>query len=427
MTEIIDQVLPNLSAAQLPGLKLSGDFLLPAYDGHSLLNLPATICELLGIPPFGAPPLSPEHLQGINQGYRNVIFLVVDGLGLDRFRGLIGDDSFFWSRHLSEAMLSPITSVVPSTTSAALTTLWTGASPAQHGILGYELWLKEYGVVANMISQAVMTATGDPNGLRRSGFNPENFLPVPTLGPHLQHYGVQPVSAMPAHLARSGLSTMHLPATGLIAYRSPVDLWSSLGEFVVDHPSERNYLYVYWEELDTLAHVYGPDNYRIDNEFASFTQAFEKLFLNRLGLNSLKDTLLILTADHGLVDTRIDPIYELRSIPELANLLHIFPTGENRFSYLYPRPGNMETVQRLIDEHWPGGFEVIPSQAALQAGLFGPGSPSIHTFSRIGDFVCLAHGKHYLWWSDKQNHLIGRHGGLSPKEMLVPFYVLPLG
>ena len=92
---------------------------------------------------------------------------------------------------LDESIFSPLTSITPSTTSSALTTLWTGAYPAEHGILGYEVWLREYGVIANMILHSAFTFLGDVGGLQRAGFDPLTFLPVPTLGPHLLDNGIQ--------------------------------------------------------------------------------------------------------------------------------------------------------------------------------------------------------------------------------------------
>jgi hypothetical protein len=32
----------------------------------------------------------------------------------------------------------------------------------------------------------------------------------------------------------------------------------------------------------------------------------------------------------------------------------------------------------------------------------------------------------YLWWADKENPLIGRHGGLSADEMIVPLLSVEL-
>jgi hypothetical protein len=38
----------------------------------------------------------------------------------------------------------------------------------------------------------------------------------------------------------------------------------------------------------------------------------------------------------------------------------------------------------------------------------------------------VARGRAYLWWADKDDQLMGRHGGLHPQEMLVPLVAASL-
>ncbi|MBE0688133.1 MAG: alkaline phosphatase family protein, partial [Anaerolineaceae bacterium] len=69
---------------------------------------------------------------------------------------------------------------------------------------------------------------------------------------------------------------------------------------------------------------------------------------------------------------------------------------------------------------------VMESQKLLDAGLFGPGNPMPDIGNRIGDIILLARDNNYLWWSDEENPLTGRHGGLSALDMIVPFVAIPL-
>jgi hypothetical protein len=158
----------------------------PAYAGGSILNLPASICRLLGVPDLGSMPLIDEISSQLGLGpVRRVIVLLVDALSLHRFRRWIAAGSLpLWDRLIQDGSLAPLTSIVPSTTSAALTSLLTGLSSAMHGIAGYELWLKEYGVVANMILHSPMSFRGNafpPGSLSAAGFQPEAYLATPTL------------------------------------------------------------------------------------------------------------------------------------------------------------------------------------------------------------------------------------------------------
>jgi hypothetical protein len=147
----------------------------------------------------------------------------------------------------------------------------------------------------------------------------------------------------------------------------------------------------------------------------------ERIFLKSLSPRIRKNTLLILTADHGQINTQFDPHFELRNHPQFMQLLHIQPTGENRLAFLHIRPGQVDSVKDYFEQKWPTKFILLDSSRAVRSGLFGPGDPNPQLVNRLGDLIAISRDDSYLWWADKKNHLLGRHGGLHPDEMLVPF------
>jgi len=437
MADLTGKFLPGLRSHRLEGLDLGSDLVYPNYAGGSILNLPSTICTLFGIPEFGAGSLSPEVLSAVQNGVRqakHIVFLLVDALGLHSLRTwLANDSSIIWNRLVNEGALLPITSVVPSTTTAALISLWTGASPAVHGMPGYELWLKEYGVVANMITHKPANFSGEgclPGSLSCAGFTPERFMPLPTLGTHLKAHGVKPYAMQHFSLARSGLSQMFFDDVNVLPYASPAELWINMRNLLESKADETLYAYVYWSDIDRLSHIYGPGNVRPPAEFELFSHAFEKQFLNPLSAAARKDTLLILAADHGQAAAYKDRHYELRNHPGLSRRLHMQPTGESRLAYLYIKPGQSEAVREYIERTWPRQFALIDPGYAVSTGLFGPGKmnsgeaslENVHPclLDRLGDLIMLSRGSGYLWVPDKDDPLEGRHGSLTPEEMLVP-------
>jgi hypothetical protein len=62
----------------------------------------------------------------------------------------------------------------------------------------------------------------------------------------------------------------------------------------------------------------------------------------------------------------------------------------------------------------------------LNAGLFGPGFVAAETKYRIGDLILLPRDNFYLWDRNEEPKLLGRHGGLAEKEMLVPLLLARL-
>lgn len=427
MPDLSSDLLPKLHAHRIPGLDLGQGFVYPDYSGQSILNIPNSICTALDAPAFGAPSLHADMLGHIHGPYQRVVFVLVDALAFHRLQAWMQEPEFAVWKHCAEAgILAPLSSVSPSTTCAALTSLWTGSAPAQHGIVGYELWLREYGLVANMILHSPFSFERQVGSLAHAGFVPRDFMSLPTFGTHLAEHGIQSYAFQHYSILGSGLSDLFLPNAERHGYLAPSDLWINLRQHIGEHKKERSFYWVYWDHVDTLSHKYGPDNERVRAEFVAFTSAFERHFLEPLSADERNQTLFLLAADHGQVHTEKDPHYDLRNHPNLTRRLHMQPTGENRLAYLFVKPGQTEAAREYIERTWPNQFAIVDSIYAQEAGLFGqPSSP--HLADRLGDLVVAARGRAYLWWSHRENPLIGRHGGLGAEEMTVPLLATHLG
>jgi hypothetical protein len=422
MPDLTSQLLPALYQTKIKDLDLDPELIYPAYQGQSILNIPSSICHWLGAPGLETPQLVPQILESVPGEFRRVILVLMDALALKRLqRWMVDGTAPVWQDLSQQGILAPITSISPSTTCAALTALWTGRPAAQHGITGYEMWMKEYGVIANMILHTPITFRNDAGSLERAGFEPEKYLPFPTLAAHLGQQGIHTYAMQHHSIAHSGLSKMLLKQADIHTFSTAADLWINLRKMIEQKPEQRSYSWVYWSEVDHFSHLFGPDDERTAAEFSQFSRAMQQFFLERLSPALRKDTLLILTADHGQITTHLDPSYELRRYPELLRRLYMNPTGENRLAFFYPKPGELEAVRDDITSIWPGKFSVLDSHLAAEAGLFGPGKHHPDLQNRIGELIAVSHQDAYFWWADKENPLVGRHGGLHPDEMLVPF------
>ena len=356
---VLDSHLNLLHENQkLTGLKNYQDILLPNYNGFSLANLTPSISRWLGGPDLPAPVFSDAILKHFAPGYKRVVLLLVDALGYNQLVRLMEQGKAdFWQRNLGKGTLIPLTSISPSTTSTALTTIWTGSTPNQHGIIGYEMWVKSLSMVINTILHSPITFAGDVGGLARAGFDPVNFLGMTTLGEQFATRGIESHAFVPASIANSGLSRMHHVGTQLHGYTAESDLLANLRDLLNSRPNNRKFVYAYWSHVDSLMHRYGTYNERVTEQFSSFSAAFERILLNKLEPWAREDTLFLLTADHGSVETPTIPSYELSSHPELVNMLVMQPTCEGRLPYLYVKPGEIDTVRQYFEHAWPGQFE----------------------------------------------------------------------
>jgi hypothetical protein len=426
MKNHIEKTIPYLEKQKINDMDLGNGSIHPAYEGQSLLNLPSSVCDWFDVPSLAHPRIKLPALHSLAKEVQQIVIVLIDAISLDRFKSWIEMEPQNFQAFNKNATLFPLTSIVPSTTCSVLTSLWTGRSPAEHGILGYELFLKEYGLIANMITHSPTSFESKTGLLYQAGFQPENFLPVPPLGTHLSRSGVEVFAFLSKAIHNSGLSRMHYPNVQTYGFRSLTDLWIQARDLAELKLVSPRLIWIYFGQVDTYSHTYGPDSEQAQAEFTSFLNVMQRLFLSALSPRTRKKTLLLMLSDHGQLHTAKNPTYDLSNHPSFTDLLHMSPTGENRLAYLYSKPGQIEAIQEYIECTWPGDFKTIRSKDALNHGLFGPGEPAQEALSRIGDIIVISQGDAYLWWSPKPNPLLGRHGGLSEEEMIIPLLALRL-
>jgi hypothetical protein len=81
----------------------------------------------------------------------------------------------------------------------------------------------------------------------------------------------------------------------------------------------------------------------------------------------------------------------------------------------------MEAVREYLDKTFANRFVQLDPGYAVENGLFGPGEPHPRLRDRLGDLIAVPLGDAFLGGGDKESPIYGRHGGMTPQEMLVPF------
>ena len=402
---------------RFPSLNLPASLMHPWYQEGSLLNLPAAVAAKLGCDSLPHPALQSPFLQSLPE-LKQVILVLLDGLSYERFSSWIERTELF-HRLSSDGFVMPLTSVVPSTTCTVLTTLWTGRSPAEHAVMGDELFLKEYGIVSNMISHSPIKMPGEKGVLYRAGFEPETAALHRNLGSILKESGISSYAFLNKHIRRSGLSRMHYADVLSTGFASLPEMWITLRTLAEKKDSKKRFIWCYYEGIDNMSHHRHPDKEFPRAEFEALMHSMQEYFLKPSDIRPGR-TLMLFTADHGQIATPDNSDFDLSNHPDLLQMLHLYPTGENRLTYLHVQPGKVESVREYFQKHWGDTFVVRASQEVLEQGLFGPGQPAPQTRSRIGDLTVISTSDNYLWWGDRSNPLEGRHGGLSASEMVVP-------
>jgi hypothetical protein len=424
----------------VPTFELDGErFVRPDFAGRGLASIAPAILRLLAPSANGLtlPGLDPAVLPpALTDGVRTIVLLLADGLGhLQLEREIAAGNAPVLGELLGRAAQGsdgvayrPITSVFPTTTVAALGSVNSGVRPVEHGLLGYTLYLPEFAMEAEMIRWGPLKrriSFTDP----AFGALPERFLWASTLYHRLQAAGITETFAVnPNHFAGTALTRMlHQGATarGYVTTSSLEPIVCRL----VEAAQAPTYVYAYWPTIDTIAHVVGPRSPEHSAEVATFDAMLGRLLQHLLRRG---DLLLLLSADHGHIDTTTDRQVSLGEHPELLAMLQAVPVGERRAVYLHARPGAAGEVAAYARERLRQVAATVERAAAVELGLFGPGELPERAAGRIGDVLLFPRDNLQLiapvTTDDgtplRQPDFRGLHGGLTPDEALVPLLAL---
>jgi hypothetical protein len=387
------------------------DAILPAYNGGSVANVAASVLRTFGgpvgdlLPPIDNSLLDPAMLDGA----RVVVLLVIDGYSAaahqrhGRFLTQVRDEAF---------QAATITSVFPSTTAAALTSLQTGVGPGRHGMAGYTLFLPVLGRVVNMVRFQPV----DGGQFDASVLDTASFLPVPTIYDLLRDHAIDCVVVSHKEYANSPLTQVHSGKTPYRGHRTPGEMAALLVR-EVERPGRR-FVFGYWAGVDMLGHTHGPagDVAAVEIDSVSYTLRHHVLEpLAALG----DDVAVIMTADHGLTDIPENAVTTLNDLNALTGTWRNPATGERRAVGLSLPDGARLRLRDMLGER----AAILDANDATEAGLYGPQAHHPDLQERIGDTLLLACGPAsfpFVSSRPQPTPSLGAHGSLTANEMLVP-------
>ncbi len=189
-------------------------------------------------------------------------------------------------------------------------------------------------------------------------------------------------------------------------------------------------IFVYWDELDTIQHLYGPDPELVDLELERVAGLLEYA-ASRVPQSVADSTTVMITGDHGQVPASVAARIAVDAEPAIAAELSRPLAGDRRAGFLAARPGRLNALREALAARLPPGSHVLPMSEALESGLFGP--PPFHpeVEQRLGDLLVLVPSPAGLTYlppgAAHGRHLEGAHGGLEPDELGVPLITGRLG
>jgi len=340
----------------------------------------------------GDPDDAPAWMQASAIGADQTIVLVLDGLGWEQFdarRSLMPTLDAMDGRS--------ITTVCPSTTATALTSITTGLPPGEHGVMGYRMAIGRD--VLNVLRWT--THRGDA---RQS-------IPPRSIQSHDPFGSQRPPIVVRAEFQHSGFTAAHLHNTRMVGYRMPSTLAIEVARLA---RGGEPFIYVYYDGIDKVAHEYG-----LGEHYEAELVAVEWMIQYLVDVLPPRSALVI-TADHGHIDVGDNSV---RPHPEVMSAVD-FQSGEARFRWLHALPGASNELLGAAQEHHSDIAWVLSRQECIEQGWFGP-TVTPAAASRLGD-VAIVPFEPVAFEEPTDTgpyDLIGRHGSMTSPEVMVPLLV----
>jgi len=360
----------------------------PNYE-NGLVNLSNSILRDFGVEPkHSSLPYLDEILA---KGFQNVVLMIFDGMGVSSLERHLPEESFL-RRHCKQA----ISSIFPPTTTAALTSIESGLTPAEHGWLGWSVYFKELDQIVELFPNTVK----DSGGVLAAEYH--------VAGKYL------PYRKISGDINKAGIGKMFTvsPYDGC-----RVDQLNSLFATVrrLSRKPGRKYIYAYWNQPDKCMHETGCESEQARNEIVTINQGVEALCA------SLKDTLVIVAADHGHIDIRYRFVEDY---PDVMNALLRPPAIESRAVAFYVKEECMAAFPQEFQKAFGNEFLLFSKNEVIAKGIFGNGTRHARFAESIGDYLAVAVSDVAIANNRECKQFVSTHAGLTPQEMNVPLIVI---
>lgn len=408
------------------------DFVYPFYEKYSIAEIAPSIQRLLGITPTRT-TFPSSFFSGFSGSYEKIITCIVDGLGYDHFEHYHTKLAFFHDL-ASKGEVFPITSVFPSTTPAALTTIHTGRPAQEDGLPEWTVYFQEFDcIIEPILFRKQKTSARD--GLLEIGATPDILFEGSTLYTKLRDVGIPSYYFMYEEYFPSAYSSVTTKGSKVVTFHHGNDLIVKL-RHALETTKEQAYFFIYWSFIDSVEHAFGPNSVQHSHALAAFNDLFTTQFLQKLKPEGVKNTLFLLSADHGQTRIRGEDILYLGKYEYLndtylynKNGEKILPTGAPHDVFLFIQPAKVQEIVTRLQQDLEGKAEVITTTEAIARGLFGIRALSTNFLNRTGTVLILPYPGVHVWYEHFPPETFlqnGTHGVLSTEEMIVPFAIAEL-
>ena len=376
--------------------------ILPDYT-NCCVNVMNSIARFWGL--HTSHPTLPLLDKYLTKDYKNVVVILLDGMGQQALNRHLPPTSFLRSHFVQE-----LSAVYPSSTVPATVSFKTGLTPIEHGWWGHFLYFKNLGQTVNVFTN------NDMNSRKKVAIDnvAQKIMPYTNL-----------LDLTAEHNKRSTKSYMLCPTEARDDFHISQITYETFGEMcdyikTLTHLDEDHLIYAYHDLPDNCMHKFGVYSPEVSKLMIDFDSQLEAL------CPACQNTLFVITADHG--QTTLSEIRDVADMPELLDMLYMLPNGCSRATNFFVKGECKKAFESLIHNYFDDKFCLFSRTQVIQQNLLGVGEPHPEFFNTFGDYLLCATGNCEIVCSTLYGRPapspIGVHGGLTLEEMRVPLIVI---
>lgn len=364
------------------------EIMYPNYK-RSLLNISQSILKGYGL---ATNYVSIKEIDDILKTNPNhVMVILLDGLGVNVLEQNLSAMAALRKQHVTT-----LTSVFPPTTAAATSSFLSGQLPRTNGRIGWMQYDQQ-----TKINTVIFRNQDyyDPTHKELESNFPDQISYVNIF---------QKIKNVRSDVVVEELWPEFRP-DGYISFNTQVDRLIEISKTNI-----KTLNYAYWTNPDDTIHRHGVNSLKTKEVVEHLNAEYQRL-INNVG----PDTVIILFADHGLINVR--PLNFVNK-PKFKALLSQPPSLEARSCTFFLKEGKNKEFLEYYNNYLKNHFLLIPGNQYFSTKLFGtgPDHPLLHTF--IGDYILVATDDYYIELLEEKEYA-GHHAGLTREEMEIPLII----
>lgn len=341
----------------------------------------------------------------LEKKYKNVVFIILDGMG-EHILNKLSPNGYFNSKKIS-----CITSVYPSTTTAALTTYYSGKPPYETGWIAWSQYFKEYGRAVDMLSHK--------ESYKRESLQDANMDVFKTVVNYKPIF--EQIEESSSNIKAYEITPSYAEKRSQRSIRADsIDEIITSIEMLCKNPDEK-FILAYCDNPDGLLHKFGTTS----DEAKNFVKESENK-IQKMCEDLSDDTIVIISADHGHKD--IEKAYTLLDYPEIQECLILPASLESRVLSFWVKEDMKQEFEERFNKIFKNEFLLMTKNEFLEKHFLGFGEkhPKIDDF--IGNYVALSIAGSIIrletFLAEGKKVKKSTHCGLTKEEMEVPLIVI---